>query len=250
MHGGHHEPSVFTHFFPGLLAGVVVGGMVGALVIAHIATSSLQLFWESTRQRPPMLPGVCADASGVRMSTESGETEGTLTSLTIGNGEETLLTVASTQLRYVPVTETPFAYLTAVASVDQQEAFPATSLYRINYCQKTLDHVLGGNDTNIAILGMNSGGTWVVYMNEEEQLMLMNTRKHEVMVIAGEEGQPKEIIFSPGENGGALVFANGNRSIWSFEDNNQMLTQTSVSPGATLPVWTFQSPQEYAAMLE
>ena len=246
--GGHHEPSVFTHFLPGMVAGIVLGGITGTLFVTHIATSSLKFFWETTRvEQYRNTEPSCADISGLSVLADDAQEGGSLTSIAVGDEEPTLLTVASENLRFVPVANSSEMYLTAVASADQREAFPALSLYRIDYCRKTLVHVLGSAEDPANIVSMSPSGAWVIYATDT--LKLMSTEGHWVMAFA-EAGQVIDTTFSPSDAGGALRFADGTGVVWSLAEDGSSLVEDAFVTAHDLPAWTFQSPQEYSANIK
>lgn len=249
MHGGrHHGPSVVTHFFPGMLAGFVLGGIVGAIVVTHIASTSLKFFWQSAQQELRTEQKVCSDIAGVRITEERTDAGGVMSAVTIGDGRETLLTVAKAQLRYVPSTDSSEAYLTAVASVEQQEAFPALSLYRLDYCTKTLTHILGGGTEERTILSLSEGGMWVAYMAEGE-FMLMHTDDGRAWA-SGLDVRPDEIRFSPREHALAVRYGGETREVWYMEENMAGIQKIRGIPGATLPAWNMSDKDEYSVEIQ
>lgn len=245
--GGHHEPSVLTHFLPGMVSGIVLGGITGTLIMTNIASASLQSFWEASRIKEYFVVEPCADASGVSISSALSDNGSVLTSVAIGGAEETLLTVAHENLRFVPVSTDTHAYLTAVASANQREAFPALSLYRIDYCaQKTLTHVLGSIEEPANILGMSDSGTWILY--EKKGLLLMNTQMHEVRALRA-MGEVVDMEFSQGDDGGAVLFGDGSGAVWSLDGQGALQEEAFVTT-VGISAWILQSPEEYLANLQ
>lgn len=248
MHaGGHHEPSVLTHFLPGMVLGIVLGGITGTLVVAHIASTSLQFFWEASRTKEDTPLETCGDSSLVETISVSSENTTALTAITIGNAPETLLTIPHERLRVVVIGNETTAYLTAVTSADQRDAFPATSLYRIDYCKKTLTHLLGNAEEPTRILGVSPSGEWVLY--QKERLLLMNTKEHRVMSLVA-DGEVTDVTFSQANNGGAVLFADGSGVVWSFSNDHTRIIEDVVITKSILPPWTFQSPEVYAGALQ
>ncbi len=245
MHGGkHHGPSVMTHFLPGLLSGFVIGGIVGSIIIAHTASTSLHYYWEAMRQEKITNEVSCADISGVRIHEEISSTGSALTAIQVGDGEETLLTIPKNRLRYVPSTAGTEAYFTAVASPDQVEAFPATSLYRVDFCKKTGEVLLGDSEEANVILGMSEKGTWAVYRGASG-LMVMNTDEYRALSVETSE-EVSELQFSPSENFISARFASGTREIW---DVTSGLQKESAPSGATLPAWGVDTKEKYRESL-
>jgi hypothetical protein len=241
--GGHHEPPVFTHFLPGMVAGIVLGAVVGSLFVANLATESLQTFWEITR---PIAtdPNECASLSSVRISPFGDEGVG-YTSVTIGGSEEILMTLPQRTLRIVPLRLENIAYVTTVAGDADAAAFPANSLYRVDLCGKTITHVLGSTNEPANILGMSLSGTWVLYANANG-LMVMNTAEHRAITL-GETAIPQNVLFSPADDAFAVMFANGNRTEWILSDDGNTFVRQDVQTLGELPAWTFQTAQEYFA---
>lgn len=238
-----------------MLAGFVLGGIVGTLVITHIASASLQFFWNST-QRPERMSavGTCSDISGVRMEEEKTDTGSIMTSLVIGDGKETLLTVPRAQLRYIPSAELHEAYLTAVASQTQQEAFPAVSLYRIDYCAKTLTHLLGGGSEPRNILRLSDKGTWVAYM-ADDTFMLMHTDEGRALSSERFLGArldiiPNDIAFSPREDAVALRYGGTSREIWFMGSRAEEPERVVAMPGSFLPAWSMLQSDEYLTNIQ
>lgn len=247
MHGGkHHEPSVFTHFVPGLLSGFVVGGIVAALVVTHIASTSLQFFWQASREdQASEVVESCADGSGLQVASRTTDTGSIVTSVTIGNGEEFLLTLPPELIHYVPSSEISEAYLTSVSSPSQKDAFPATSLYRIDYCEKTLTHVLGDHEESVEILSMSHAGDWVLYM-KDAALMIMQTDDARTFIFSQPSlSRPEEVLFSPFQDAVALRFIDGARVIWNVGLHGDVLSESVGVPGSALPPWGMRTAIEY-----
>lgn len=236
MQGGkHHEPSVLTHFVPGFLAGFVIGGVVGTLVIAHIATSSLQLFWQSMHASRS-LPVACTDISGLHISSQTTDTGSTLTTLTLGDGNETLLTIPSAQLRYVPIAKENAAYLASVASPNQQSAFPATSLYRIDFCAKTITHELGTSEDPVEIVGLSASGEWVIY-TRSGVLSLMQTNDRKVLTAQTIPSLVSEVLFSPREDAVEVRTEAGECVVWEMGTHGEHSSERSLGACVELPAW-------------
>lgn len=241
--GGHHEPPVFTHFFPGMVAGIVLGGVLGAVVIAQIAAGSLQAFWQAARPIHQE-EEACADLSGVRATSEALANGASLTSIVIGSGEETLLTMPASLLRHVSAEANNTHYLTGIASASQVAAFPAQSLYRLDLCAKTTTHLLGDTTDPVTIYGMSASGTWVMYAGATG-MRIMNTQEHRVIAL-GVDMIPTAVAFSPMDNAFIAMFENGSYTLWTLSDDGNMFIP-STGTGTNLPAWTFQTAEEYAA---
>jgi len=251
MQGGkHHEPSVFTHFVPGLLSGFVVGGIVATLVISHIASTSLQFFWQAVHETKKSNTTSCADVSGLQITSEVSDTGSVLTSVMVGDGNETLLTVPVENIRYVPSSGVFEAYLTAVASSVQQGAFPAASLYRVDYCAKTVTHVLGNSEESVEVLGMSSAGNWVVYMRGENFMMMQADDGETIVPPFFASSRPEEVLFSPTQEAVALRYVNGERAVWNMGEHGYIVSEEVGAVGDVLPAWGVQSPVEYLANLQ
>ena len=252
MHGGkhHHEPSVFTHFVPGLLSGFVVGGIVGALVITHIASTSLQFFWQSVHQEKTFeAVESCADDSSLQVTSRVTNTGSIVTSVVIGDGEEFLLTLPPELVHYVPSSQVSEAYLTAVSSSLQKDAFPATSLYRIDYCNKTLTHILGDHEESVEILSMSHAGNWVLYM-KDAALMLMQVHDARTFAFSQPISRPEEVLFSPFQDAVALRFVNGTRAVWNMGLHGKTLSEDMGTVGDALPAWGMRTVAEYLANIK
>ncbi len=249
MKGGNlHEPSVFTHFLPGILSGFVFGGIAGTLIITHIAVGSLQFFWQSIRQEKEVDTS-CADISGLHATSEMSEAGTQFTSIVVGDGEVTSLTVPQEHIRYVPSTDSTEAYLTAVALADQQAAFPATSLYRVDYCAKTLTHILGSSEDSL-LLGVSAAGSWVLFQ-DADGLKLMQTDDHRVLSAQVTSSAPLvEFLFSPREDAIAVRYADSLVVVWNTGLHGTSVTEEAGLLSTSLPAWDFQSVDEYSAMFE
>ncbi len=247
MQGGkHHEPSVFTHFVPGLLSGFVVGGIVAALVVTHIASTSLQFFWQAAHEdQASEIVESCADGSGLQVTSRATDTGSIVTSVVIGDGEEFLLTLSPELIHFVPSSEISEAYLTSVSSLLQKDAFPATSLYRIDYCEKTLTHILGDHKESVEILSMSHAGDWVLYM-KDARLMLMQTDDVRTFAFSQSSlSRPEEVLFSPFQDAVALRFIDGTRIVWNMGLHGFTLFEDVAVPGDTLPPWGMRTAIEY-----
>jgi len=253
MHGGkhHHEPSVFTHFVPGLLSGFVIGGIIGALVIARIASTSLQFFWQAVHEdEASEAVESCADGSGLQVASRVTDTGSVVTSVVIGDGEEFLLTLPPELIHYVPSSEISEAYLTSVPSALQKDAFPATSLYRIDYCKKTLTHILGDHEESVEILSMSHAGNWVLYM-KDATLMLMQANDARTFAFSRlSTSRPEEVLFSPFQDAVALRFPSGIRAVWNVGLHGKTLSEDMGTTGDTLPAWGMRSASEYLANIK
>lgn len=244
--GGYREPPVFTHFFPGMVAGIVLGAVVGSLFVANLATESLQTFWEITRP-VATAPSECASLASMHVSSVGDEGTGYI-SVTIGGGEEVLMTIPQSTLRIVPIHLENIVYITTVANDADTAAFPANSLYRVDLCEKTITHVLGSANETANILGMSLSGTWVLYANTNG-LMVMNTAEHRAIAL-DKKAIPQNVIFSPADDAFAVMFANGNRAEWIVSDDGNTFERQDVQTFGELPVWNFQTAQEYFAEIK
>lgn len=247
MQGGkHHEPSVFTHFVPGLLSGFVVGGVVATLVITHIASSSLQLFWQAVHEdTTSQVVESCADGSGLQVTSRTTDTGSIVTSVVIGDGEEFLLTLPPELIHFVPSSEISEAYLTSVPSFLQKDAFPATSLYRIDYCEKTLTHVLGDHKESVEILSMSHAGDWVLYMKDAALMLMQSDDARTFAFSQSSLSRPEEVLFSPFQDAVALRFIDGTRVVWNIGLHGYVLSEDVGVPGETLPAWGMRTIAEY-----
>lgn len=252
MHGGkHRDPSVFTHFVPGMLTGFVVGGIVGTVMIYHIAAQSMQYFWHAARADViANAEEVCTNSSGLQITSRVTDAGSLVTSVVIGDGEEYLLTLPVERIHFVPSSRASEAYLTSVSTLEQLSAFPATSLYRIDYCAKTLTHLLGDHQESVEILGMSHGGSWALYM-KNSALMLMQVDEARVFSFSRSEiGRPEEVLFSPYQDAVALRFGGGVRVVWNVGLRGQELTEEVGSFGDTLPAWGLRTVAEYVANIK
>jgi hypothetical protein len=244
MHGGrHHEPSVFTHFVPGMLSGFVVGGIVATLVIAHIASSSLQLFWQSVHEDTASE----AVKSCLQVTSRTTDTGSVITSVVIGDGEEFLLTLPPELIHFVPSSEISEAYLTSVSSFLQKDAFPAASLYRIDYCKKTLAHVLGDHEESVEILSMSHAGDWILYMKDTALMLMQSDDARTFAFSQSPASRPEEVLFSPFQDAVAFRFADDTRAVWNMGPHGHALLESSALPGSTLPAWGMRTVTEYTA---
>lgn len=246
--GSHHEPPVLTHFLPGMVAGIVLGGVLGTLFIAHLAAGSLQTFWERTRPTPARLEVACADISGVRVTSENTDSGSSYASVAVGDGVETVFTMSADLLRTVPITSNKTMYLTAVSDAAQVAAFPANSLYRIDFCEKTITHILGDTNESVRILGMSDSGVWVLYASEGG-LLIMNTKEHRVMSLA-ETALLANVVFSPFDDALAIEFTDGSRSEWILTNDTNAFTRKDAATSGALPAWAFQSAEDYFAEIK
>lgn len=251
MHGGKHQgPSVFAHFLPGMISGFVIGAIVGTLIVTHIATSSLRLFWQAIHEDRSMSRGTCAQVSALKIARSEVSESSSLTTLTIGSGTETLITVDPSLLRYIPSGREHEAYLTAVVDPYQQEAFPATTLYHIDYCAQTVTPLLGGSQYEVTVHAVSPLGTWIVY-SSANQLFFMQTVAHVVLSAPSTiDFLPEEVTASLHDNAFALRGARGDRAVWHVTDAQDTPVVYRALPGAALPAWGVRSFQEYVSILE
>lgn len=247
MHGGrHHEPSVFTHFLPGMLTGFVVGGIIGTVVITHVASRSMEFFWQAVhKDTTSEAVESCVDASGLQVVSRITDTGSVVTSVSIGDGEEFLLTLPPELVHFVPSSEISEAYLTSVSSSLQKDAFPATSLYRVDYCKKTLTHILGDHKESVEILSMSHAGNWVLYM-KNAALMLMQTDDARTFAFSQPSlSRPEEVLFSPFQDAVALRFSDGARVVWNMGLYGEDLFESVGIPSDILPAWGMRTALEY-----
>lgn len=249
MHGGkHHEPSVFTHFLPGMLTGFVVGGIIGTMIIAHIAMRSMEFFWQAVHEDSASVGAVsCADSSSLQVTSRVTDTGSTITSVVIGDGEEFLLTLPPELIHFVPSSQISEAYLTAVPSSSQKDAFPATSLYRIDYCEKTLTHILGDHQESVEILSMSHAGNWVLYMKNSALMLMQTDDARTFTFLQPALSRPEEVLFSPFQDAVALRFLNGARVVWNVGLHGETLVENVGVAGGALPAWGMRTVSEYYA---
>lgn len=249
MYGGkHHEPSVFTHFLPGMLTGFVVGGIIGTIMITYIATRSMELFWQAVHEDSvSQVAESCADASGLQVVSRVTDTGSVVTSVVIGDGEEFLLTLPPELIHFVPSSHISEAYLTSVSSSLQKEAFPAVSLYRIDYCKKTLTHLLGDHEESVEILSMSHAGNWVLYMKDGVLMLMQADDARTFTFTQSALSRPLEVLFSPFQDAVALRFFDGTRVVWNIGLHGHVLIEEMGIPGTTLPAWGMRTVAEYYA---
>lgn len=249
MRGGkHHEPSVFTHFLPGMLTGFVVGGVIGTVIITHIATRSMEFFWQAVHQdKVSEVTTSCADDSGLQVTSRVTDTGSVVTSVVIGDGEEFLLTLPPELIHFVPSSEISEAYLTAVSSSLQKDAFPATSLYRVDYCEKTLTHILGDHEESVEILSMSHAGNWVLYMKNSALMLMQSDDARTFAFSQSALSRPEEVLFSPFQDAVALRFLDGTRVVWNVGLHGDSLIESVGIAGDILPAWGMRTVSEYYA---
>lgn len=255
MAGGiHRSPGVVTQFFPGFLAGFVIGGIAGTLIITHIATASLRFFWQSMHKTEPLAVS-CADLSSLRVTVAGEYAGGHVTAVALGAGQEHLFTVNAERMRIVPSINPREAYLVLARTNEQPEPFPASAIYRIDFCKKSLVKVLDVDAETYNILGMSVSGLWVFYEQADAEdgvsHAVMNTLDRRVFVSSI---IPHEtdigVKFSPREDALAWRSLSGARGVWELGSASGGIIEHDAPAGVALPAWGLWSISDYFAQLQ